>query len=327
MRRVRRVVVAAAVWLLARSGMTWAADDAAEEPAVRPSAEEEPAAVPRAEQPAPPPRAVAMPAASQTVEEEPRARPSAEEKWPIEAVRRPLTLPAGMQAVGFALEGFRPKHTINGNPLTGTTYTFNSGVTAGVSLALGLTDRVQVAVTAPRLLCFDEQRPSVCSENNRYNNTGGGVRILALRRDGVPIAPSARVTVSLSSPVVLKWWAGALFKLTASNLAFTVGPTLARDINTVPARPQNPWLAYVPVWLELQAAQRVLVFAVVEPWGSLGDVARGILLEVYGGASYTFGPLAQIELSGGTYNVLAQPSWNTNVPEWFAALSLVFWRH
>jgi hypothetical protein len=119
-----------------------------------------------------------------------------------------------------------------------------------------------------------------------------------------------------------------VFKVNAGDrVALVASPALTRNINPAPAQPTNPWLAYLPVELEVQAAQRVLLFAVSEPWGSLGDVARGILLEIYGGASYAFGPLGEIALEAGTYNVLSQPAWNTNVPEWFAQLALVLWKY
>jgi len=75
----------------------------------------------------------------------------------------------------------------------------------------------------------------------------------------------------------------------------------------------------------LQAARPLVFYGIVEPWGSIGDVSRGILLEVYGGTAYTFGQIGAVSLEGGTYNVLSTPAWNTNVPEWFGQLGLEFW--
>jgi len=43
------------------------------------------------------------------------------------------------------------------------------------------------------------------------------------------------------------------------------------------------------------------------------------------GVSYTFSHRGQLELSAGSFNVLANPRWNTTVPEWFTQLSLVSW--
>jgi hypothetical protein len=335
MRRVQRVAVvplAAAIVLLARAAGAGAADAGEEAPLAPPgdpqSAPAEQAAEAVAPAPPPPPAAAPpRPAPAPPPAAEADARRTADEKWPLEVVRRPLTLPAGMASFEVQLTGRRPKSHVNVDPATGFVYTFNSSVAGGLNLTVGLDDNIQLAVFVPELVCFAADTPSGCDGINSHTGTGGSLRVLVLRAGGVQIAPWAGVSVARTSPTVMRWSAGSAFKYTASDVvALFSSPAVARNFNPPPQSPANPWLAYVPVELEVQAAQRAVVYGVVEPWGSIGDVARGVLLEVYGGASYTFGSFGEVGLEGGTYNVLSQPVWNRNVPEYFAQLWLVLWK-
>jgi len=338
----RRLIFVAAFTISARAAPALAADPQADEPSVSPivtpeqappapSEEQPPPPPPVAPPIAPPPPPAAVPAAPVAVApppdpDHPSAHPNPEDKWPTEVVLRPLTLPGRMVLFGLQVTGNRPKNHVNVDPPTGAVYTFNSSVASGLSVTVGVTDRFQVEGFAPELACFATATPSGCDGINAHTGTGGSLRFLALRDSGVQIAPHAGISVARTSPTVYRWSAGSALKYTLSDeVAFFGSPAVARNINPAPARPANPWLAYLPAELEVQAAHPVVLFAVVEPWGSIGDVARGILLEVYGGASYTFGRLGEITFDAGTYNVLSQPVWNTNVPEWFASLSLDLW--
>src|SRR5262249_41733206 len=134
MRRARRVVVAA-VGLLSWPALARGADVPGEEAVVSP--EPEPAPAVQAEQPPAAPAAPAPPPAAPVAIapppdlEQPAAHPTAEDKWPIELVRRPLTLPGGMASFGTTLNGHRPKNHFNVDPTSGGTYTFNSDVAVG----------------------------------------------------------------------------------------------------------------------------------------------------------------------------------------------------
>jgi len=309
-------------------------EESTDEPTVSPA--EVPGAVSvgaAEEQPLPPPATPATPAAGPPPAapppdlERPGLHPSVEDKWPIELVRRPLTLPGGMASFGVEFSGFRPNNHVNVNPTTGGIYTYNSYVAVGPSLVLGLTDDFQLGFSMPRLLCFASATPPACNGIDLYDGTGGGVRFLALRQNGVQIAPFASVSVARTSPTVLRWSAGSAFKYTASDeLAFFSSPGVARTF-TSPTGAANPWIASLPAEIEVQATERLIFYAVVDPWGSMGDVARGILLELYGGVGYTFVRSGEISFDAGTYNVLSTPAWNTNVPGSFAGLSLYFWRY
>jgi hypothetical protein len=67
------------------------------------------------------------------------------------------------------------------------------------------------------------------------------------------------------------------------------------------------------------------MYAHLTPWAPVTRLSDGVALEVQGGATYTFSHQAQLGLEAGSFNVLANPSWNRSVPEWFTALSLTTW--
>jgi hypothetical protein len=208
------------------------------------------------------------------------------EKWPLEAIRRPLTLPAMMTAFGVALAGFRPDRLYIANPGTGTMTPISSSATLGVSLAFGVLDRSQASIALPRLLCFETAAPSGCTGNGRYDEAGAAVRALAIRGEDLQVSPAVRVTVSQTRPdTLLRWWLNTSVKYTAYDTAVTFGPTLTRTFGTTSVQPFNPWLLYLPVGFNAQLTQRLLAYGVVQPWGSVGDLEQGIALQLYAGVS------------------------------------------
>ena len=252
--------------------------------------------------------------------------PSLDDRWPLEAVRRPLTLPAGMASVSATLSAFRPNHLTNLDPTTGEVYQFHPSANLGVALSFGIRDRFQMSASMPRLLCMDVDAPSGCTGVNRFNGTGASARVLVVRGPHTQVAPYASISVSRSSPYVYRWGTGGTVKVAFDDTAFTISPSIARDINPPLFVPINPWLAYLPIGMNLQITQRTLIYVVVEPWGALDQLGGGVALELYGGAAYTFGRIGEIVFDAGIYNVLAEPEWNRTVPGSFALLSLVFWR-
>jgi hypothetical protein len=251
------------------------------------------------------------------------AEPSAvEEKWPLEAVRRPLTLPAMMSAFGV-----RPDRLAIAVPGTGT-IPYSSSATLGFSLAFGLTDRLQAAIGVPRLLCMETDSPSGCTAVSRYSDAGATVRVLALRGDRLQVAPLVRVSVSQTRPdAMARWWAGASAKLSVSSVALLFSPIVTRNFGTTAAQPTNLWLAYLPIGLSVQLTQRLLVNGAVQPWGSIGDLEQGIALQFQGGVGYTFGRSGEVDLAGGVYNVLERPGWYRSLGGSYVQLSVTFWRY
>jgi len=260
--------------------------------------------------------------------EEPAPRSVAEEKWPLEAIRRPLTLPAMMTAFGVALAGFRPDQDVFVNSATGAMTRFNSSVTLGVSLSFGVLDRLQASIAMPRFLCVETDGPSGCTGNGRYDAAGATVRALAVRGEELQVAPGVRVSVSSTRPdTLLRWWVDTWFKYTAYDTALTFGPTLTRTFGTTPDQPFNPWLLYLPFGFSAQLAQRLRAYGVVQPWGSVGELREGIALQLYAGVSYVFGRHVEVDLMGGVYNVLDHPTWYRSLGGSFVQLEFVFWRY
>ena len=99
-----------------------------------------------------------------------------------------------------------------------------------------------------------------------------------------------------------------------------------RAISPPASRGPNLLLGYWTTGLNFQLTEQWLVFADVDPWGSLGDLGEGIELSAFGGTSFTFNHNAQVTFeAGNSFIVDPPPRWNRFVPESFATLSLVFW--
>ncbi len=252
--------------------------------------------------------------------------PQTQARWPLAYVDRPQTLPGGMFEVGATALANVPNQPDNISPITGNAYRFQPSLSLGVALSAGLTDRLQVGVAHPRLLCFGDTRESACNPTNRNSGLGAGLGYGFLRGRQVQGEASAGVVVTRSSPFELSWQAGAAFKFVVPGLLDVwLSGTLRRAIDP-PVQDLVPdTFATVDAGLDLQVTQQLLMFLHVDPWAPVARLSDGVALEVRGGASYTFSRHSQLALSAGSYNVLSNPRWNTNVPEWFTLLSLVSW--
>jgi hypothetical protein len=229
-----------------------------------------------------------------------------------------------------ALTGFRPDrlYVASSTPGGATMTPFSSSATLGFSVAFGLTDRWQVAVGLPRLLCFETDPPSGCTSSSRTSDGGASMRLLAARGEHLQVAPQVRVTVSQTRPdLMARWWAGTVVKYTLSKVALSVSPIVTRNFGTTTAQPTNLWLAYLPFGLSVQLAQRLIAHGAVQPWGSIGDVDQGIALQFQGGVGYTFGRSGEIDLAGGIYNVLERPNWFRGLGGSYVQLTCAFWRY
>ena len=286
--------------------------------------------------PAPPPDAAARPAGDAEVppgdstEAPPLAvpvrLPEEVDRWPIEYVRRPQTLPGGMIGVSMGLSGFKPDALTFVNQTTGDTYRFHSFVNAGVGVDVGVTDLSAISLSLPRALCFDGGQPSGCSPNNRYNGTGLGVEIGLVRAPNVQLAVSTGISIGVSSPVIFRWTLAA--NLRARVLSWLVLRTSVEIVQYAnpPAGVANPLIAYLSGVADVQVTRRLLLFGHVVPWGSVGDVGEGIELEIHGGASLSFTNRVQLSLDVGKDNLLSRPAWSPYIPGAFADLELIVWR-
>ena len=250
-------------------------------------------------------------------------------RWPLAYLQRPMTLLRGMVAVGGTAGTVVPDHTDNIDPTNDVANQFFPYATAGLFMDAGITDRLELDLFASRLLCADDGRqPSGCSAYNRFDGTGGALTYGFLRRARLQGALTAELEMERSSPAEIEWRAVAAFKLVPWDvLGLWIAGAVRRDINPPAFQTINPTVGSINVGFDWQVRERTLLWLHFEPWSSLGNVNEGIALEIYGGASYTLDHHAQLALEGGSYNVLANPAWNRNVPEWFSELTFVYWSY
>ncbi len=252
-----------------------------------------------------------------------------EYRWPLAYLQRPMTLLQGMVALGGTAGTIVPNHRDNVDPTNGVASQFFPYATAGLFMDAGVTDRLELDLFAPRLLCADDGRqPSGCSAYNRFDGTGGALSYGFLRRARLQGALTAELEMERSSPAEIEWRAVAAFKLVPWDvLGIWIDGAIRRDINPPAFQTINPTIGSINLGFDWQVTERTLLWLNFDPWSSLGDLNEGIALEIYGGASYTLDHHAQLALEGGSYNVLANPAWNRNVPEWFSELTFVYWRY
>jgi hypothetical protein len=249
-----------------------------------------------------------------------------EARWPVESILRPQTLPRGMFQLDITGQGTIPNHRDNVDPVSHYAYQFYPAFQLGLSLAGGVTDRLQLDIGYPRVLCLSQNQPSACDPTNHFGGAGGGATYGFLRRDRVQGAISGELQVERSSPLELQWSVSAWFKLTAPpRLAFSLTVSAQRAINP-PVQDLAPWTyGQVDLGLTVQAMRRLAVYADLIPWAPVGRVGDGVALEVHGGGSYTVSRELQIGVEWGSSNVMSNPSWNQMVPAWFVNADLVWW--
>lgn len=253
----------------------------------------------------------------------------AEYRWPLAYLQRPMTLLRGMMALGGTAGTVVPDHTDIVDPTNGVRSRFFPYATAGLFMGAGITDRLELDLFAPRLACADDGRqPSGCSPYNRFDGTGGSLTYAFLRRARAQAALTVGIEEERSSPAELEWRAVAAFKLVPWDvLGIWIDGAIRRDINPPATQTINPTIGSINLGFDWQVTERTLLWLNFDPWTSLGNVNEGIALEIYGGASYTLDHHAQLALEGGAHNVLTNPGWNRNVPEWFSELTFVYWRY
>ena len=289
---------------------------------------------PHLEAPPPPPAAgplipapVAEPAPAEPTPsmEGPSPRGGEFDRWPIEFVRRPQTLPAGMFEVALGGSAFRPDPIVMVDPRTGVLYMFHPSLTLGGALGYGMTNMSEFNLSLPRVFCFDTGVPSSCSPFNRYNGTGIDFEVALLRAPRAQLEIQSGISVGVSAPVILRWFLAANAKvLVARWLALRAAIEIAAFANP-PAQVPNPLIGYAALGADLQATRQLRLYGVLTPWGSVGDVVQGIELEVRGGLSFSFTNRLETSLEVGATSVLPQPVWSRSVPGRFAGAALALW--
>jgi hypothetical protein len=282
---------------------------------------EAPASPPQAPiPPAPVPPPVVEPQAPQ-----PAPQPSPLDQWPIEYVLRPQTLPEGMFELGLRSSVFRPQS----GPLTtaaGAPYAFNPYLALGAWVRLGITERFDLAFSAPRILCLEESAPSGCNDINRYNGTGFSAAYGVLRSRILQLKLFGDISVARSAqPLTWAWELGARTKILFGHVvALEMGLDLNRRIDPGSSQSDTSARGSFVVELNVQATHHLNLFADLNPYAPI-DRLDEAALEPFGGASWTFDNQSEIVASAGAYNVLPRRRWDNGVPGTFYVLSMVFW--
>ena len=233
---------------------------------------------------------------------EPRGS-SRSDRWPIEYVRRPQTLPGGMLGIALLASAFRPQDRIYiDGPRVPLTY--HPHVAAGLSLGVGVTDLSEINLSLPRILCFDGgERPSGCSPYARYNGTGVDVEIGLVRDPGLQLEIQsgvlARVHVAARVPLVARDQPQAPRRRAGSRLRARVA---IEQYANPPGDIANPLLAFVTGAADVQVTRRLLLYGHVVPWGSVADVARGSARALRRRLVLLHAPAPSSSLDAGTYN-------------------------
>jgi hypothetical protein len=250
-----------------------------------------------------------------------------EARWPLEWVLRPQTLRQGMLQLVASGQEDVPNHHDLVDPVDGHSYQFSPALSLGLSFGFGLTDRLEIGLWAPRLLCLGPDQDSACDPTNRYKGLGGGATYGVLRRDRVQVAVSGQVDFARSSPDVLEWSASASLKLIAPpRLAFGLTASARRAINPPVGDPDAATFGSIDLGVDLQATRRLLLFTKLVPWAPIDRLRDGVALEVLGGVSYAVSHQQEIGIQGGSFNVLlSNPPWNAGVPEWFVTAWMTWW--
>ena len=262
---------------------------------------------------------VAVPQASQP------PQPSALDRWPIEYVLRPQTLPEGMAELGVRSSVFRPQSGAL-TTAAGVPYAFNSYFALGAWLRLGVTDRFELEFSAPRILCMEEATPSGCNDINRFNGTGGSATYGVLRSRTLQLELFGNVSIAQSAkPLTWAWDLGARTKiLFGESVALELGLDFNRRIDPGSSQTDTSARGSFVVDLNVQVTHQLNIFADLNPYAPVDRLGEPAL-EPLGGASWTFNNESEIVARAGAYNVLSRRSWDNNVPGTFYVLSLVLW--
>jgi hypothetical protein len=248
--------------------------------------------------------------------------PPSQDKWPIEYVLRPQTIPAGrLQAVlsvadSIVDSGFRSPSGV----------AYHGFVRAGGTMTFGETDRVQFSAYVPRLLCDGSGSPSGCSDYARINGSGFGFRFGVLRTPGFQVAFESDLSIVVTNPLTFAVDAGVRTKwLIGRRVALEVELDASKWL-APPSGYEYQAVGYGTAILDLnvQVSRHLLIWADVIPNTPLDRLGEP-RMEPFGGVSWTFENAVQLAASGGVYNILGRHAWDISLPGRFFTLSVLFW--
>ncbi len=274
--------------------------------------------------PAPPPRSPVVQSNAPTFAPR-RAPPS--DRWPIEYVLRPQTIPEGGLQVALASSAT----LVDSNFQPGPGIRYSNFYQEGGSVTFGGTDRLELTAFVPGLFCESSSARSGCGDYARLDDSGFGFGFGVLRTPTVQLEAKTSVYVAMTKPLTVAFDIGARTKvLLANRVAIELALAVDRWINSPLVFPAPYFYFEATGWgsavldLNLQATRHLLVWFDLAPNAPLQRLGEP-RLEVFGGSSWTFDNATQLGLRAGTFNVLARHDWDISLPAKYVTLTLQFW--
>ncbi len=246
------------------------------------------------------------------------AQESDKASWPLEVVKRPLTLAAGMMEIG----GDTLRVGVSG----GDAFDTGEPILLAPELRYGLSGQLQLGVTHTNHAFFPPAGVCVSGEENKcpklYNAIGLELEYAISRGDSVDLSARAGATTGRFDPdFALGATAGLEIRFRGGSLAFVLDPNVYIGIierDTFPFGMEDnshPDYLFVPATVQLQLSTQMMVFAssgLNTPLKDMGDFYQipaglgttyaisnrmdaGLELQVANVAGKDFGPVEKFD--------------------------------
>ena len=228
--------------------------------------------------------------------------------------------------MAFTSSFFQPEAMTPVSGVVGATTMFHSSLSLGLLVGQGVTERFEIDVSVPRVVCFAGSNPSGCDRLNRINGTGVRGIYGVVRRQAVQLEIDGRISVFRSSePLSLGWSLGTRTKLLFGRVvALEMALSLSRSFDTPAAGADAFPLGTFVVDANFQLTHQLLFFADLSPYAPVDHLGT-LAVNVLAGASWTFASKAEVGVTAQVLDVLPRRSWQTNVLGSLYGLSVRFW--
>lgn len=244
----------------------------------------------------------------------PAMAPNPDQEWPLEYVKRPMTVPEGMIVLGAHYQRLRLSDPLS--PAIPLPPGYFSVDKAGFSLGVGLARDVQIGLVVRGLLCSSPADPSSCDDGNRHAGTGFSATVAVLRRADRHLAVTARAGKNGNRRVGLDGLLGVAGKmLLGQRVALESSLSATHALSSQQGVPTEPLLASLGGGVNLQLTRRLNTWVDATVSGPLGDMfSDGPRLSVGAGASAMLGNILEVGASWRRWNPGSTPAWDRTVP-------------
>jgi hypothetical protein len=247
----------------------------------------------------------------------------ADERWPIEYVRRRQTLPARGLQMALSASRFAPDSPFrsrSGQPLS-----YYPSTKLVLGLAAGLTDRLQVGLALPAIVCVGQGEPSACSG---YSRARGGLGVdFAVEPTGrAKLKVFGNLYLDRSSPTVFRGDLGARLKLLVGDaVALEIDGDWASTLNDPNPATPAPGVISLTFDNNLQVTRHLCLYGQLVPRFAPAYLDQGLNFGLFAGASYSFGPHVSLSAGAGSNNLRARLPWEDRLPGRSYWLTLSTW--